>query len=278
MAGVLFSDAPPSLPVNQQVILDNHGTIIGAGAVDDVCHYSDGSINNYGTLIGKQAGISVITSAGITTTITNAAGALITGPLAAILAESGIVHVVNRGTIVGDVDFIGPVSGSVTNSGHIRGSVRLTGGNDLFNGQGGISGAIFAGAGNDRIVDGNGTAVVHMGSGNDTVTAGPGTDRLIFESALAGQVDRIAGFTPGTDKIVLSQTDFAGIGPVGHALAAADFRFGAHPTTASQHILYNPANGFLSYDADGNGPTSPIHFATLLGHPALTHADFLVVA
>jgi Ca2+-binding RTX toxin-like protein len=35
-------------------------------------------------------------------------------------------------------------------------------------------------------------------------------------------------------------------------------------------------SGALSYDADGAGGHAAIHFATLVGHPALTAADFLV--
>ena len=48
---------------------------------------------------------------------------------------------------------------------------------------------------------------------------------------------------------------------------------------ASDRVIHNPANGFLSYDADGSGHAhAPIHFATLALHLTLTNADFLVVA
>lgn len=48
-------------------------------------------------------------------------------------------------------------------------------------------------------------------------------------------------------------------------------------TTAAQHILYDSANGWLSYDADGNGAGAASHFATLTMGLAMTNNDFLVV-
>jgi hypothetical protein len=75
---------------------------------------------------------------------------------------------------------------------------------------------------------------------------------------------------------VLSETDFLGIAPINHRLAAADFHVGAHATTASQHIIYNPITGFLFYDPDGSGAMPQIHFATIGEH--LQHNDFFVIA
>jgi hypothetical protein len=67
---------------------------------------------------------------------------------------------------------------------------------------------------------------------------------------------------------------FDGLHPLGGTLAAAEFHIGAHATTASQYIIYNPSNGFLFYNPhDG---TSQAHFATIGAHLGLTNADFLV--
>ena len=104
------------------------------------------------------------------------------------------------------------------------------------------------------------------------------TIRFIFDSALAGQVEKITNFKPGLDKIALSKADFAGIGLVGHPLSAADFHFGGHAATHLQHIIYNANNGFLYYDPDGNGAKLETHFATISPHLALTSMDFLVEA
>jgi hypothetical protein len=48
---------------------------------------------------------------------------------------------------------------------------------------------------------------------------------------------------------------------------------------AATRIIYNPTNGLLDYDADGNGHAhAPIHFATLAAHLHLASFDFAVVA
>jgi Ca2+-binding RTX toxin-like protein len=274
-AGVHFLNRPAHSP--QTVSFSNHGKVSGSSGVVIDSDSTGGVFQNYGTIFGSVVGFFIRTASGLTTDITNAAGATIEGLRAAITQSTGDFHLVNHGTIIGAIDNRNG-DDTIINRGKIAGVVALGTGDSLFDGRGGTSGAILAGDGDNRIIDGNGTVVVHVGTGDNTITGGPGTDRFIFESALTGQVDRITNFTPGVDKIVLSQTDFAGIGPVGHALAAADFRFGAHPTTASQHILYDPATGFLYYDPDGNGPQARMHFATLSSHLPVGHADFLVVA
>ncbi|MDD4949229.1 hypothetical protein, partial [Sulfuricurvum sp.] len=48
-------------------------------------------------------------------------------------------------------------------------------------------------------------------------------------------------------------------------------------TDANDYILYNTTTGTLSYDADGNGATVAVQFATLTGHPAVTTTDFVIV-
>jgi hypothetical protein len=77
----------------------------------------------------------------------------------------------------------------------------------------------------------------------------------------------------------LAETDFAGIGAVGHPLAAARFVVAVHATTPAQRIIYNANNGFLFYDQDGSHTAhSQIHFATLTPRLDLHSTDFLVVA
>ena len=105
-----------------------------------------------------------------------------------------------------------------------------------------------------------------------------GTTEFVFDSALTGKARKLHHFTPDIDKIVLSASDFPGIGHVGHELAAAEFHMGRHATKPWQHIIYNPHSGFLFYHPQGEGATAQTHFATVGHHLALTHADFLVVA
>jgi Ca2+-binding RTX toxin-like protein len=148
--------------------------------------------------------------------------------------------------------------------------IRGGAGNDRLSGLGGND-TIYGGAGNDTL-DG--------GPGNDRLIGGPGADRFVFDSPLnpATNVDTIVDLSPGIDKIVLSEASFAAIGPVGH-LAAARFHVGAHASTAWQRIIYNPNNGYLSYDQDGSGAGhAQIHFATVTPHLGLHSTDFLVAA
>jgi hypothetical protein len=75
---------------------------------------------------------------------------------------------------------------------------------------------------------------------------------------------------------VLSEADFAGLGPHG-TLAAGQFHVGP-AVTPHQHIIYTPANGFLYYDSNGSAPGGMTHFATLTTHPAIHNTDFVVIA
>ena len=77
------------------------------------------------------------------------------------------------------------------------------------------------------------------------------------------------------DKIVLEETSSRASVTRG-VLAAALFHVGAAAHDANDRIIYNPNNGFLIYDANGNHAGGAVHFATLAPHLALTHADFLV--
>jgi hypothetical protein len=96
--------------------------------------------------------------------------------------------------------------------------------------------------------------VIDVGSGNNTLTAGPGIDRFVFDSTLGSQVDTITNFKPGTDKIVLTATDFTGLGFIGGALVAVDFHLNA-PAGGGPQIVYTRSDGFLYYDETG-GPLS----------------------
>ena len=92
----------------------------------------------------------------------------------------------------------------------------------------------------------------------------------------AGNVDTIFGFVSGSDKIVLDDAVFAGIGPLG-SLAAGSFVTGSAAADAEDRIIYNAATGALLYDADGNGAGAAVQFATLGGSPALAASDFMVI-
>ena len=128
--------------------------------------------------------------------------------------------------------------------------------------------AIYGNAG-ANVLDGKG--------GNDLLTGGAGADIFAFTAALgAGNVDTIADFVAGTDKIGLDDAIFTAIGGLG-ALNANAFVTGAGAADADDRIVYNSATGQLFYDADGNGGGAAILFATLQGAPVLAASDFQVI-
>jgi Ca2+-binding RTX toxin-like protein len=256
----------------------NNGTIFGElCGIKDQSFTDGGTFTNAGTISSKSdaivAGGNIFPT--IVTTVKNLFGATISAPVNAIVV--GTLELTNFGSILGNVRTTSSGTSVIINKGVITGQVLLEGeGNDTFNGAGGRSGAITA-TGNDIIILGKGSAQLHVGGGSDTITAGPGHDQFIFDSALAGQVEIIKKFVHGNDKIVLSLSDFAGLGTAGLALSAMHFDIG-HATHANPEIVYNATNGFLFYDANGSAPGGLTHFATLAGHPAISHADFILEA
>jgi serralysin len=121
-----------------------------------------------------------------------------------------------------------------------------------------------------------GNDLVDGKEGGDVLTGGLGADIFAFTTVLgAANVDRIADFQTGADKIALDDSVFAGLAP--GALPAEAFLTGAAAADADDRILYNPATGTLSFDADGVGGTEAVVFAIVQPALALTAADFIVV-
>ena len=60
-------------------------------------------------------------------------------------------------------------------------------------------------------------------------------------------------------------------------LNPAFFRAGVKALDANDYIVYNKANGVLSYDADGSGAHAAIAFAVLVNRPVLAANDFVVI-
>jgi hypothetical protein len=270
--GVVFG------PSNDGEQLYNHGYVFGGS--DGVVNFSTaggGTIRNFSSIRSRGDAILIETAGGLHTSITNAAGAVIDSFSGrAIIGFGGSFRLVNHGKIVGGIGDEDGANDVIINPGKITGSVELGSGNDTFNGSGGTSGVIFAAGGNDRIIAGRGQVSVHLGTGKSTVTGGPGHDKFFFDDLLLfGQIDRFTNFDPSRDKFVLSESAFAGIGPIGGTLAATEFHIGAHAVTAAQHIIYNPSTGLIYYQPDV-GPE--VAFAKVGAHLALTHGDFLVEA
>ena len=104
---------------------------------------------------------------------------------------------------------------------------------------------------------------------------GGGADRFDFTASLgSGNVESLADFQAGTDRIGLSSAVFA----VGTTLDANEFVVGSAATTADQRVVYNQSIGQLFFDADGNGAGAAVLFALVVPGTALTTASFEVIA
>jgi VCBS repeat-containing protein len=131
---------------------------------------------------------------------------------------------------------------------------------------------------NDTLDGGKGNDTMIGGLGNDTLMGGKGNDEFVFNAKLgAANVDVITDFKHNTDLIHLRDALFAAIGPT---LEAGEFFAKAGAVKAKQtddRIIYDLTTGDLYYDADGKGGDASIRFATLSGHPSLSHGDFAIV-
>ncbi len=137
-------------------------------------------------------------------------------------------------------------------------AINLTGNN--------LANAIYGNAG-VNILNGKG--------GNDTLVGFEGADQFQFDTALAGNVDYLADFQGGTDKIVLDDAVFTGLG-LG-ALSSDAFVTGSAAADGNDRIIYNSTTGALMFDADGNGAGAAVQFAQLGAGTLLAASDFMVI-
>lgn len=132
----------------------------------------------------------------------------------------------------------------------------------------------------DNEVSGNnGVNTIDGKGGNDILVGNGGADTFAFTTVLgANNVDRVLGFTVGSDKIALDDAIFGGLAP--GALSASIFQRGTtawQAQDADDRILYDMSNGTLYFDSDGTGAAAPIPFATLSDGLNLSAADFFVI-
>jgi Ca2+-binding RTX toxin-like protein len=156
------------------------------------------------------------------------------------------------------------------------------GGTDTLSGFEIVTGSLFDDTitGDARANTLNGLAgkdTLNGGAGSDVLAGGDGADTFAFSDALNAKnnVDTLADFVSGTDRITLAQSVFTALS-VGK-LASNAFVQAAAAMTTKQHIVYNAATGDVFYDADGSGAGAAIAFAKVTPKQTLVAADFKVV-
>jgi Ca2+-binding RTX toxin-like protein len=132
-------------------------------------------------------------------------------------------------------------------------------------------------AANDTLDGGAGNDTLIGGAGNDSLVGGTGRDVFRFDTPLgsSGNVDRIVGFVAADDTIQLENAIFTRLTATG-TLAEDAFEKGTVAFGTLTRILYDHATGQLWYDSDGTGAAAKVLFATLIGAPPLSAADFVI--
>ncbi|MBL8497497.1 calcium-binding protein [Nitrosomonas sp. JL21] len=142
-------------------------------------------------------------------------------------------------------------------------------GNNLLNGLAGV----------DNLVGNGGNDTLSGGLGKDSLNGGTGQDKFLFNAAPGiNNADTITGYVAADDTITLENAIFTKFTATG-IINAGNLIAKANPVAvdANDYLLYNTTTGVLSYDANGNAAGAAVQFATLVGAPAVTAADFQIV-
>jgi serralysin len=153
-------------------------------------------------------------------------------------------------------------------------TLRGTAGSDVIYGLGGAD-KLYGEAGSDTIDGGNSNDYLYGGSGADVLSGGAGNDKFVFNTALNGGVDRVTDFAHGYDSFRLENGVFSALTTTGQ-LASSAFYSGTAAHDSTDRIIYNPATGALTYDADGTGSKAPVQIALLGTGLTVSAADFSV--
>ena len=135
---------------------------------------------------------------------------------------------------------------------------------------------LSGGLGNDVIEGGAGIDRIFGALGNDTLYGGAGADRFFFATDIATgpNIDTIADFSHGIDKIKLSHTVFDHLA-IGQ-LKSAQFVTGTTALDSNDRIIYDKDSGALYFDGDGSGAGIQEEFATVKAGMVLSAVDFII--
>lgn len=160
------------------------------------------------------AGAETITVGGggyLNVASTGSVSATLTAGINIAKAAGGVIRLAGQATSSGATATIAGGAASFWDAGGTNLAVTFGDGGGAAT-LGGGAFTITGGAGNDSIAAGSGTAHLALGAGTDvvrfstgsaTVQGGSGTDSYVFNAASAGAAT-IAGFKPGTDKLVFT--------------------------------------------------------------------------
>jgi Ca2+-binding RTX toxin-like protein len=286
--------------------------LIKNGIVDDSSTYSHnftGKANSFGFAPGDAGVFGTITSAKLSSSTDGVNFTQLAHLDIALGSNTGMIGGIDMATsfctpelLMGQparIDTNGAtlviksnVGDDTLNGSNFSDQIFASGGDDICNGFDAAD-TISGGAGRDTITGGNGDDKLNGGGendvisggggadvlrgilGNDRLTGGAGGDKFVFNSTLnpATNFDTITDFG-GADLILLEDKIFTAVGA---ALGAGEVRNGAAAADANDYIIYNPANGVLYYDADGNGSIQQVRFAKVAEGLLLTNADFVII-
>ncbi|KQT61450.1 hypothetical protein ASG52_00740 [Methylobacterium sp. Leaf456] len=154
-------------------------------------------------------------------------------------------------------------------------------GRDVFKGIENVVGGnradvLIGDAAANRLTGGGGDDMIKGGAGADILSGGIGADRFVFDTKLgAGNVDRIADFTAGTDKLYLDDDVFTAL--KAGRFAEGQFHAGTSAHDADDRLIFDAKTKSLFYDADGTGAQAQVKIAVLDKVAVLSASDFLIV-
>ena len=194
-------------------------------------------------------------------------------------ANSTQASIFNKNTVT----FLNDLNNNIAGFDNSNDVINGQGGNDIINAFSGND-LLRGGSGDDVLIGGEGNDTFVGGVGNDILVGGVGSDRFFYNTDAAFAltavgVDAITDFNSSQgDKIVLDKTTFSDItSAAGTGFNnLSDFEVTNKAGTSTAKIVYDPVNGQLFYNQNGN--SSAGLFATLTGAPTLTASDFVLQA
>ncbi|WP_421723254.1 hypothetical protein [Bauldia sp.] len=278
--GVLFTS---ELATDVEGSVENYGKILGVNAGIYNTAMGDFTVENYGEIYGYYNGIySFVSNVGST------AGPVIKNFSSIKSDEFGVqalsgsslrTKIVNKkdGVIEGGKAAVLNANGDMklVNKGKLKGDVSTENANEntVIN-TGKIKGDVRLGFEDDKLDNRNGevTGYIYGAAGKDKLIAGDKKEKFVFDNPVG--FDRVKNFESGKDKFFLDQTAFTSLvlGP----LEKSAFRRGTEAEDGDDRIIYDKDTGKLYIDSNGNAGGGQVQFAKVDSGQTLKYSDFTV--